>query len=748
MGHSVYCPNPLCQATNSIGQRSCKNCGTNIPHHYLWIPNHQGTSDRSIGDLIDDRYLITAQQIVLDTKPSHIQVFTEDVNDIAIRYAELFPYKSNIPQIYAYFQVGDKYYELLENNAIYQNYSHGYKSTIQPGQLMPEMAELWPTASLEQQISWISQILDLWQPLSRLSLAETLLRPELLRVDVGQLRVLHLEADQSTNPSIADFAVVWGDLLDWGYTTFWRNISRQMIQGEILNSEVAFQTLDQQMKLIHESSGSQNFDVDIATLTDQGPNRPENQDACYPKSNTYLKSYSNQNPWLVVCDGIGGHEGGSIASKLAIQTIEQSLMAANLANCSDEDVEVALEQAIFAANDVICQLNDQEEREAKQRMGTTAVLAYVRSNRLFISHVGDSRAYRVTLTSCRQVTVDDDLASREAMYGSAFYREALQYPGTGALTQALGMSASAQLQPTTQRFWLTEPCIYLLCSDGLSDFDLVDRVWAAELSPVFNDRAQLRPACQRLVTLANQQNGHDNVTVGLLHIIRPSPLSHTAPETQVESPQSVTQRVSPTVAKTQVVVQPQRSGWLKAGFFGLLALGLFGGMTFAWWRAQQNNIATVPATSTPSPTVDADSLQQVNQILQVKPGPVPLVLLPKPDPTATTVPVKIGDLAPGSIVQVKSQLTTANQQSWVKLQVCSVPTGETSGTAALPAKMQGWQSVAQIAEQVTLATALPPEQLGNCDPQGANAPSGLPVPAPTREPNSAIPLPETPNQAQ
>jgi protein phosphatase len=701
------------------------------------------------GALITDRYLVLQPQILLDTKPSHTPCFISEVDDLAIRYAELFPYRSQIPQIYGYIQIGEAFYELLENNALYPSEAATANGKSLAGQLMPEIAAVWDDAPFERQLAWIHQICHLWQPLGRLGLTETLLRPDLVRVDGNTVHLLNLASDQTSNPALSDFAIVWGDLLNWANRPFWIELAQKMIQGEIVNSDQILNLLDQEISMIHQPSGSKSFDIDIATLTNRGPSRSENQDACHPPSESYLKLRSTDQPWLLVCDGIGGHEGGSLASKLAIAAVEQYLTITDLSQCSSEELETHLEKAIFAANDVICDRNDRENRQAKQRMGTTAVLVYVRRNQLFITHVGDSRAYRMTHSGCRQVTVDDDLASREAIYGSAFYREALQYPGTGALTQALGMAGSTQLQPTTQRFWLTEACVFLVCSDGLSDFDLVDRIWANELKPVLRERTQLFNACQNLVNLANEQNGHDNVTVGLLHVV---PSVAPTPTVSTGSTQVAVARTAPRppiASPTRIAPPPRRSHWLPITLSGLAFLGLVGGVGFAWWRSRMVVVpapVVTPSAVAPIAPIDPQQIQQVNQILQVKPGPVPLSIWPKPEPSQEQLSVdKVGYLAPGTIVQVTDQLTSDVPENWLRLKLCSVPP-EAQGLpeAVLTPGTEGWQTRSTIALQVTVPSNLTPTQLGTCavNPIVPPTPTGSPPPIPP------TPLPSAPNQAQ
>jgi protein phosphatase len=754
----MYCPNPLCQARNPVNQRSCQNCGTHIPYHYLWVGNFREIAPLAVNQLFDSRYLILENQVLLDTKPNQSGKFIQEMDEWAIRYAELFPYRQHVPQIYSYIEIIQSFQPLLENAPIYPKGATSQSGKDLSGQLMPELSIVWGMANLEQQINWMIQIYELWQPLGRLGLTETLLQSELVRVDGDTVKLLQLCLDQNSNPSLSDFAIIWGDLLNWEKSKFWLDLGQRMIQGQLVNSDQVLLALDQQMQMIQKPSGSSDFEVDLTTLTNIGPNRPENQDACYPPSETYLKQRSNQNPWLLVCDGVGGHEGGSLASKLAVSTVDQYLKSIDLTDFSESDIEVALEKAILMANSVICERNDRENRTGHQRMGTTAVLAYVQNHQLFITHVGDSRAYRITSTGCHQVTVDDDLASREAIYGSAFYREALQYPGTGSLTQALGMVDSMQLQPTTQRFWLIEPCIFLLCTDGLSDFDLIDRIWAQEIKPVFHDRSQLFPIAQRLIDIANEQNGHDNVTVGLINILKSV---QTAPQTSIKSTQTAIAQSAPTQIrpkstarpKTQLAPAPASSSWLKTALATLAVLGFLGGAGLAWWFQQQSRSRrSVPPQIASSPVNDdmATQLQKVNQILQVKPGPVPLALLPKPD-LANAAPVKVGDLVPGTIVQVSDQLVSNAQETWVKFKICSIPA---DGGGAVPGPFlkpgtEGWQKLNQVTSQLTLPTSLPPSQLGSCLPPGT-PPQLVPNATPDSTPSSTLsPLPQssTPGQS-
>ena len=156
--------------------------------------------------------------------------------------------------------------------------------------------------------------------------------------------------------------------------------------------------------------------IKICTKTDPGPSRPRNEDACYPTSDGLITKMSQDRDLAIVCDGIGGHDGGSVASNLAIKTMEQEVEELTLNG--DEGIThpfmvlSALERAVATANDEISERNDKENRQGRQRMGTTIVMSLSIDHEIYIAHVGDSRAYWITAYSCYQVTLDDDVASR------------------------------------------------------------------------------------------------------------------------------------------------------------------------------------------------------------------------------------------------------------------------------------------------------------------------------------------------
>ena len=145
------------------------------------------------------------------------------------------------------------------------------------------------------------------------------------------------------------------------------------------------------------------------------------------------------------------------------------------------------------------------------------VMSLIYGHEAYIAHIGDSRVYRITRTGCHQMTLDDDLATREVRLSGVLYRQALGMSSSGSLFQALGMNSSTALHPNIRRTIVDEECIFLLCSDGVSDRDRVEQYWQTEILPVLEGKVDLATACQRMINMANTHNGHDNATVALVH---------------------------------------------------------------------------------------------------------------------------------------------------------------------------------------------------------------------------------------
>jgi protein phosphatase len=511
---TIQCSNIHCQASNPLNNNFCEQCSTPILKRYLRVSG-QETLPLTRGELIGDRYLVEHPRLVLDTKPTQIPEIPEEIPTVILPYLKLFPHRLNLPQIHGEFPQNTTKSQiwLLNYNAILTK-----PYNLEQGQLFPNLIESWPEQTALRQLNWLWQIAALWKPMQTKGVVSTLLTPDLLAINGPLLQVIELHKDFKQNHTLRDLGKFWSQLVpqaDQKIKDFLEELCQKLQQGNIEYADTLISLLDQALQ---QAGKCCSRSYQIFTATDPGRTREHNEDSCYPVPDQLIKSSPKEKTLAIVCDGIGGHEGGEIASQLAINSLTANLneLELNVTDFNPNQLLESLEKFVCDANDVISQRNDQEKRQERQRMGTTLVMTLAHDHEMYLTHVGDSRIYWITKNGCHSVTVDDDLASREVRLGYALYSDAVKYPSAGALVQALGMGASSMLHPTVQRLILDETSIFLLCSDGLSDFDRVDQHWQTEILPLLDQPENLVSVGQKLIQIANEKNGHDNVTIGLV----------------------------------------------------------------------------------------------------------------------------------------------------------------------------------------------------------------------------------------
>ncbi|MGJ5633021.1 serine/threonine phosphatase [Nostoc sp. CALU 1950] len=223
----------------------------------------------------------------------------------------------------------------------------------------------------------------------------------------------------------------------------------------------------------------------------------------------------------ILCDGMGGHAGGEIASELAVNTLRQYFQEHWIAN--QLPTEESIREAVYLANEAIFKLNQQDARSGVGRMGTTLVMLLIQDTEAAVAHVGDSRLYRLTRKrGLEQVTVDHEVGQREITRG---VEASIAYarPDAYQLTQALGPRDESSIDPDVGFFDINEDTLLLLASDGLSDNDLLETHWQTHLEPLLSSGANLERGVTDLIDLANQHNGHDNITGILIRAkVRPN----------------------------------------------------------------------------------------------------------------------------------------------------------------------------------------------------------------------------------
>jgi PPM family protein phosphatase len=243
--------------------------------------------------------------------------------------------------------------------------------------------------------------------------------------------------------------------------------------------------------------------------SDVGRQRAHNEDAILVDSERKL---------VVLADGMGGYQAGEVASQLAVDVVRDE--SADLA-LSDSDlgridpdtgISVAMRQlrsAIEKANNRICSVA--RGREELNGMGTTIVAARFYDGRVGITHVGDSRCYRLREKLLEQLTHDHSYVQDQLEKGLISEDDAKHSPQKNLITRALGIDAIAEADVKEYR---TRPGdIYLLCSDGLSD--LVDDV---DIQSLLGAEATLDALVKNLIDAANLNGGRDNISVILVSV--------------------------------------------------------------------------------------------------------------------------------------------------------------------------------------------------------------------------------------
>ena len=218
----------------------------------------------------------------------------------------------------------------------------------------------------------------------------------------------------------------------------------------------------------------------------------------------------------VVCDGMGGHVGGAVASEIAIRTIHDFLDSQFI-----QDPREAIGLAIDAANKAI--VKQAEQNPDLEGMGSTCVLLIVRDGKVYIGHVGDSRIYLIREKTIVQLTKDHSFVQSLVDIGQITKEQAEHHPRKNEITNALGLP---EMAPATVREEAIEPqagdC-FLLCSDGLSgmvsEHD-IEKIVSRQRDYSTQQRADL------LVQAANNNGGLDNITVELVEFTIAPEVAH------------------------------------------------------------------------------------------------------------------------------------------------------------------------------------------------------------------------------
>ena len=236
----------------------------------------------------------------------------------------------------------------------------------------------------------------------------------------------------------------------------------------------------------------------IAKATDVGAARQVNED-----SMTVFDSPNGQ--VLAVCDGMGGQAAGDVASQLAVNIIENILT-----DNTFETPEEAIRRSVLAANQGV--LNRTAQNPELEGMGSTCVMLIIKDGRVHCGWVGDSRIYYIANHTIRQISHDQSYVQQLLDSGQITKEEAFNHPQKNEITNCIGLQGMTAPDTVAVPIVPEPGSVFLLCSDGLSgmvDERQIERV-------VSNSKMSLQQKADKLVAMANEAGGLDNITVEMV----------------------------------------------------------------------------------------------------------------------------------------------------------------------------------------------------------------------------------------
>lgn len=263
----------------------------------------------------------------------------------------------------------------------------------------------------------------------------------------------------------------------------------------------------------------------FAVKTDLGRIRENNEDKSdfyEPIDPTILAA---RGAFYAVADGMGGHAAGQIASEIALKSV-----ISNFYDSPTDDIPTSLLESISAANETVH--NVAVMVPERQGMGTTLTSAVFSEDRVYVAHVGDSRAYLLRDGAIRQVTLDHSWVAEQVRAGVLTLEEAESSPYKNVITRALGTQESVEPEVFIEEARAGD--IWVLCSDGLTGHVEDDEIRAIAASQPPSE------AARQLIELANARGGRDNITVFVILVqelarVIPQGSAGAAPESAVDA---------------------------------------------------------------------------------------------------------------------------------------------------------------------------------------------------------------------
>jgi protein phosphatase len=409
----------------------------------------------------------------------------------------------------------------------------------------PQLTDRWndPQIPSSQTIYWLDYTLKLWVALEPWKMRQSLLEVANLLLDEDAricFQRLHPERPDR-HLKLADLANLWHNLFDRATqppSPSLTSLIQAMKSGEIERVEevrsrlqqIAYELEPKQLSAPLQPSNSAELSVPVdaptfaiaqklldleeAAATHTGRKRDHNED-CFgivsriDRHNSPKGKNISGRGLYILCDGMGGHAGGEIASAMTVDLLRDYFATRWGDTLPDEQT---IREGIVAANEAVFKINEKNAASGSGRMGTTLVLVLVQEQNIAVAHVGDSRCYGITPTQgLIQLTLDHEVGQQDILRG-VDPEIAYGRPDSYQLTQAIGPRDRNYIAPDIRFFELQEDTLILLASDGLTDNQLLENYWLTNVAPLLSVNANLQQGVDRLIDFANEYNGHDNIT--------------------------------------------------------------------------------------------------------------------------------------------------------------------------------------------------------------------------------------------
>jgi serine/threonine protein phosphatase PrpC len=253
--------------------------------------------------------------------------------------------------------------------------------------------------------------------------------------------------------------------------------------------------------------------LSVGHRSDVGQERSLNEDSLLTLGvSPVYRSTSTPLGLFAVADGMGGHSAGDVASRLAIQALEQHAISDLLSTTTTDEPLPDPHEWVTTTTLVANQSVYEQRQAAGTDMGTTLVLALIVGDVATIGNVGDSRAYLLSQEGIVQITTDHSLVERLVATGQITREEAAYHPQRNVIYRVIG--DKPRVEPDVFKQRLSPGEALLLCSDGLNNMVPDEQIWH-----IWRSSTGPQEACDRLVQTANQAGGVDNITVVIVQVV-------------------------------------------------------------------------------------------------------------------------------------------------------------------------------------------------------------------------------------